>query len=163
MKSVRAGPTGIFFVYRVLLFFLALLALVLIAGTIYGSFLHGGSKTNTGTTVSQGERDGQDGQAQSFAGIGRLRISTAGPRPGTVILFVTFPYYPTDKAFSEELALRVRDFRAIITKYIGSFSPSELQKKSEESIKADLLGRFNAVLRLGKIGALFFSDFMILE
>jgi flagellar basal body-associated protein FliL len=60
------------------------------------------------------------------------------------------------------LALRVRDFRDIITGYIGSLSVAELKGQEEEDIKAELLRRFNAILRLGRIETLFFSDFMIL-
>jgi len=104
----------------------------------------------------------ESSQGQTFTGIGRLRVSTADPQPGTVILFVSFVYYPEDKAFSEELALRIRDFRDIITNYIGSFAIIELQKQSEESIKTELLRQFNAILRLGKIEGLFFSEFMII-
>ena len=99
---------------------------------------------------------------QTFTGIGRIRISTTDLQPGMVILFVSFIYYPEDKVFSEELVLKIRDFREIIIDYIGSFSVEDLQKQEEESIKLELLRRFNAVLRLGQIETLFFSDFMII-
>ena len=148
-------------VYRCLLFFLFILGLVLIIGTIYGIFFHAGLSGYTPTTVMQ--KSNQNGQGQTFTGIGRIRVSTAGSQPGTVIIFVTFNYNPEDKAFSEELALRVRDFRETIVDYIGYFSIAELQRMSEESIKVDLLRRFNAILRLGQIETLFFSDFMIVE
>ena len=144
------------FLYRILVICLILLGLAIIAGTVYGKFLHAippqdDQKTNLGNS----------GKGQTFSGIGQLRVSTTDPQPGMVILFVTFTYYPEDKAFSEELALRVRDFRDIIVTYIGSFSVAELQQTSEESIKTELLRRFNAVLRLGQIGTLYFIDFMI--
>jgi flagellar basal body-associated protein FliL len=99
---------------------------------------------------------------QTFTGIGRIRISTADPQPGMVILFVSFVYNPGDKLFSEELVLKIKDFREIITDYIGSFSVEELQKQEEENIKLELLRRFNAVLRLGQIETLYFSDFMVI-
>ena len=146
------------FVYRNLMICLLALGVVIIGGTIYGVVFHPrppGHKSNEQITVLRG-------QGQTFTGIGRLRISTADSQPGMVILFVTFVYYPDDKAFSEELALRVRDFRDIITNHIGSFSATELQKQGEENIKAELLRRFNAVLRLGQIETLYFSDFMII-
>jgi len=101
------------------------------------------------------------GEGQTFTGIGQLRVTTADPQPGMVILFVLFTYYPDDKAFSEELALRVRDFRDIITSYISSFSVIDLQKLGEESIKNELLHRFNVILRLGQIETLLFSEYMI--
>ena len=127
-----------------------------VGGTVYALFFHAAPPGLKQTDVLQ-----ESGEGQTFTGIGRLRVSTADPQPGMVILFVTFLYHPDDKAFSEELALRVRDFREIISGYIGSFSAAELQNQGEESVKAEMLRRFNAILRLGRIEALYFSDFMI--
>ena len=94
------------FVYRSLIVCLIILGLIIAAGTVYGVFSR---------AVPPGDnlqinvlREG--GQGQTFTGIGRLRISTADPQPGTVIIFVSFIYHPEDRAFSEELALRVRNF-----------------------------------------------------
>jgi len=137
---------------------LIVLGIIIIGGTIYGVLFR---------TIPPGYSSNLQidallsGQGQTFTGIGRIRVSTADPQPGIVILFVSFIYHPEDKAFSEELALRVRDFRGIITDYIGSFSTAELQEQGEEDIKAELLRRFNTILRLGKIEVLYFSDFMI--
>jgi len=121
-------------------------------------FFHPASLTYT---LIDNLEKGKKGQGQTFTGIGLLRITTADPQPGTVIISVFFTYYPDDKAFSEELALRVMDFRDIIIKYIGSFSVTELQKQGEGVIKAELLHRFNAILRLGQIEVLYFRDFII--
>ena len=145
------------FVYRSLISCLIALALIIVIGTVYGVFFRTPAAGPTGQTAVPAEA----GQGLTFTGIGRLRISTSDPQPGLIILFVSFTYYPEDRAFSEELALRVRDFREITTDYIGSFSAAELQNRSEEDIKTELLRRFNAVLRLGKIETLFFSDFML--
>ena len=152
------------FVYRSLLICLIMTGLVLTVGTIYGVFFRSGSRNTQGGVQgnAQGQSNiSQSGQGQTFTGIGRIRASTADPEPGMVILFVSFIYYPDDKAFSEELALKIRGFREIIVDYIGSFSGADLHTKNEESIKTELLLRFNAILRLGQIEALFFSDFMI--
>lgn len=148
------------FVYRSLIICLILVGLVFIGGTIYGVFFNAKPPDTKTADVSLGT-----GQGQTFTGIGRMRVaakaSAADAQPGMVIVYVSFFYYPEDKAFSEELALRVKDFREIISEYIGFFSAAELHKKGEEDIKAELLRRFNAILRLGKIETLFFSDFMI--
>ena len=144
-------------VYRCLIIFLIALALILIGGTIYGIFFSTIPPANRQVDVLL-----ESGQGQIFTGIGRIRVSTADPQPGMVIIFVLFVYHPDDRAFSEELALRIRDFRDIITDYIGSFSTVALQQQDEEIIKAELLRRFNAILRLGQIKTLYFSDFMIL-
>ena len=160
MKTKRDKGSGIIsYVYRGLIICLMSLALILIGGTIYGFFFQGPAPNSVQIDILN---DGMEGQAQTFTGIGQIRISTADPQPVMVILFISFNYFPEDRAFSEELALRVRDLREIALEYIGSFTAGELQSLSEESIKAELLRRFNAVLRLGQIDVLFFSDFMII-
>ena len=144
-----------FYVYRGLIICLILLGLVLAAGTLYGVFFLRNPHSVEQTVVSQAED-------HVFSGIGRLRVATADPEPGVAIIFVSFVFDPGDRIFSEELALRDRDFRGIIVDYIGSFSIAELNIMDEELIKNELLLRFNAILRLGRIDTLFFSDFMIL-
>ena len=134
-----------------------LLVLVLIGGTIYGVFFHKRSTNQVQSTVSK-----KVGEGQTFTGIGMMRVSTADPQPGIVILFVSFIYYPDDKAFSEELVLRVNDFRQIIIDYFSSYSVSELRGLDEDRIKMELLTRFNSVLRLGQIETLYFGDLMII-
>ena len=146
------------YVYRGLLVCLVLIGITLIAGTIYGVFFD-----NRTAPVQQNNFRASIGGEQVFTGIGRLRISTADSQPGIVIIFPSFVYHPEDRAFSEELALRIREFRNIITEYIGSFSIAELESLSEETIRAEILRRLNAILRLGQIETMFFSDFMIVE
>ena len=149
-------------VRRALMICLALVALVLAGGTVYGLFFHAGNPGyRQSSRNNQGAVSQKNGEGQTFTSIGRIRVPTADPQPEMVILFVSFVYYPDDRAFSEELALRVRDFRDIITGYIGSFPSAELQEISEDSIKTEILRRFNAILRLGQIETLNLSDFMI--
>ena len=142
--------------YRSLLICLLLLGLIILGGTIYWILFHDNSPGHGQTTIFP------ESGGQPFTGIGRIRVSSADPQPGMVILFVSFIYYPDDKVFSEELVSKIRDFREIIIGYIGSFTVEDLQNQEEENIKHELLRRFNAVLRLGQIEALFFSDFMII-
>ena len=158
-------------VYRGLIVFLIVLAAALIGGTVYGlifnNILSGHSQDGQykgQTFTEQQQHKQQKGQkGQTFTGIGQIRVPTADPQPGMVILFVSFVYYPDDLAFSEELVFRVREFRDIVREYIGSFSVSELEIASEETMKAEILRQFNAILRLGKLDALFFSDFLIVR
>ena len=145
-------------VYRSLIICLVLLGVVFVGGTIYGVFFRAASPGHVQIILpSEGQRGGQ-----IFTGIGQIRLATADPEPETVIISISFIYYPDDRAFSEELVLRVRNFREIIVDYIGSFSINELQEKDEESIKSELLRRFNAILRLGQLQTLNFSDFIII-
>jgi len=143
--------------YWGLIGFLILLGICFICGTIYGVFFHKTAPIQIQSTVSQ-----KAGEGQTFTGIGTIRISTSDAQPGMVILFVSFIYYPDDRAFSEELALRVKDFRQIITDYFSPFSVSELRGLNEEDIKSELLLRFNSILRLGQIETIYFADFMII-
>jgi len=145
------------YVYRGLIGFLILLGFIFIWGTIYGVFFHKSLPNHEKSDASK-----KIGEGQTFTGIGMIRIPTADIQPGMVILFVSFIYYPEDKAFSEELVLRVRDFRQIIVDYFSSFLVSELRGLDEDSIKSELLLRFNSVLRLGKIEALYLGDYLII-
>jgi len=149
-------------VYLGLLICFIVLGIVFIGGTIYGLFSHAIAVHQAQSYTTQKTTQASE-TGQTFTGIGRLRVSTADPKPGMVILFVSFKYNPDDKPFSEELALRVKDFRGIIVNYIGSLSAADLQKSGEEKIKGELLRRFNDILRLGHIEILYFSDFMIVE
>jgi len=142
--------------YRSLLICLLLLGLIIIGGTIYWAFFY--EKPPVDEQINVLPEIG----GQTFTGIGRIRIPTADPQPGMVILFVSFIYNPEDKMFSEELVLKIKDFRETIVDYIGTFTVEDLQRQEEEDIKLELLRRFNALLRLGQIETLYFSDFMII-
>jgi flagellar basal body-associated protein FliL len=151
-------------IYRFLLALFLLLVVVILGGTIYAFFLREEGRALTGSAaLAPGEH--------IFTQIGRLRLPTADQgganipdaEPAMVIISVAFPYTPEDLAFSEELAARVRDFRTLTETYFGSIRADDLRNMGEEQIKADLLVRYNSVLRLGKIDLLYFLDYMLLE
>jgi flagellar basal body-associated protein FliL len=144
--------------YRLLLAVLIALALIILGGTLYALILRPSPAPPQGASrESPAESD------RIFTGIGRIRSVTADPEPSTVILSVAFPYIPEDRAFSEELASRVGELRRITADYLRSLSADELRRLAEGDIKAELLNRYNAHLRLGNIEVLYFSDFMILD
>ena len=145
---------AISFTYKFLLVCIAVLLLILVAGTLYAVYI----KTSP---MHKPEAAQKSSGGQVFTGIGQIRAHTADPQPGTAVLMVSFIYYPEDKAFTEELALRVGDFREIIKTYIASYRASELLQMGDDAIKTELLRRFNSVLRLGQIETLYFSDFVI--
>ena len=151
----------VLFLYRSLIICLILLGSIVVGGTIYSVVQNKNGTDHSWVTFQK------VGEGQTFTGIGQIRIPTADPKPGLVILLVVFTYYPDDKAFSEELVLRVRDFRQIITDYFSSFSVEELNRLNadglEDKLKEELLQRFNAILRLGQIETLYFGDFMVLR
>jgi flagellar basal body-associated protein FliL len=47
--------------------------------------------------------------------------------------------------------------------YFGSLDGGSLERIDEEAAKAEILRRCNALLRLGKIEALYFYDLMLID
>jgi flagellar basal body-associated protein FliL len=140
------------------------LIVFIIAGTIYafvrvpGSaplFRIGGAAAEVPARAAAAEGLGV------FAGIGRLRIPLTGT--STMILSIAFPYPASDRAFTEELASKIGDFRALATDYFSALPAEKIVNLDEEAAKAEILKRYNASLRLGAIEALYFNDLMIIE
>lgn len=161
-QVAASGPALL--VSRILIASALVLALFLLGGTVYALVFRGKSEgresvapVSAPVPSPAAELDGM------FTGIGRIRASTSAPEPATVILAIAFPYSSRDLAFSEELAARIGDFRAGASDYFASFPAEELRRKDEAAVKAELLARFNGLLRLGQITALYFSDYLIIE
>ncbi|MDR3130599.1 MAG: flagellar basal body protein FliL [Treponema sp.] len=145
-------------VYRILLATVAFLALVLIGGTLYALvFRAGGAEPPRQPAPQSAAEDG------IFTGVGRLRAATAGPEPVTVIVSVVFPYPSDDKPFAEELATQIMNFRNITNEYFVSLSTKELLRKDDASIKAEILRRYNSLLRLGQIETIYFNEYLVIE
>ncbi|MDR2053927.1 MAG: flagellar basal body protein FliL [Treponema sp.] len=159
MKSALSLPERI---SRILAAAALVLALILLGGTVYALVFRGRSE-KTEAAAPGGNPSPETGLDGMFTGIGRIRASTGGPESATVILSIAFPYSPRDRAFAGELAARIGDFRAGAADYFASFSTEELRQKDETAIKTELLERFNGMLRLGQITALYFSDYLIIE
>jgi flagellar basal body-associated protein FliL len=149
-------------VYRILLIIILLILTILLGGTLYALIVRGEVETPPPQPVPAPVTS-IGAEIAVFTGLGRLRIPAAGSEGGTVVLSVAFPYYPADRPFSEELASRVRDLREITTAYLGSLSAAGLAAMDESAVKQELLSRYNAALRLGRIETLYFDDFMIIE
>jgi flagellar basal body-associated protein FliL len=155
MKMPCAGnPRFLLILYRCLAVIFLVLALMYLGGTAWALFGRKGDREPKART---------SGEDRVFTGIGRLRLATGDPQPATVVVSVAFLYAPEDRAFSEELASRVGNFRSLTAEYFKSSGAAELKLKDEDRIKADLLERYNAILRLGKISVLYFNDFIIIE
>jgi len=153
--------------YRVVVALILLLAVTLITGSLYAAFRSPDSGPLFRIGGSGGREQGR-GEAVArepnvFSGIGRLRIPLAGEPSATVIIAISFPYPADDRAFAEELASRIGDFRSIATEYFAVLSPENAALLNEETAKAEILGRYNALLRLGKIQTLYFGDFMVVD
>lgn len=139
--------------YRVLLVVFLTLLVIFLAGTIYGLAVRGESAKEASVTESApGE--------SIFTALGTIRVSTAGSEPASLVISVVFPYNHNDRPFFEELVSRIGDFKTITIEYLGSFSAEELQEADISAINAELLGRYNTLLKLGQIQELFFPDFI---
>ncbi|MDR0410505.1 MAG: flagellar basal body protein FliL [Treponema sp.] len=111
-------------------------------------------------TVSQPVLESTD---NIFTGIGRIRTTTGDSLPQTVIVSIAFPYDKTDASFAEELASQIAEFRVLTSSFFKSLPAKDIQHMGEDSVKAILLDRYNAILRLGQISVLYFNDFIMLE
>jgi flagellar basal body-associated protein FliL len=150
--------------YRALLILALLLALVILGGTLYALVFRPKPAAGQGAaSPPPASAPAAAGEATIFTGLGRLRCPTAGVNPGTVILRAVFPYYPGDRPFAEELVSRIRELRNISSAYFAELTVEELGGTSEADLKAELLSRYNAVLRLGRIEVLYFNEYMLIE
>ncbi|GHV26416.1 hypothetical protein AGMMS4952_06420 [Spirochaetia bacterium] len=161
--------------YRILVVLALLLILAILGGSIYALATGSpGGRSPKATaspqasgraapSVSPSTTSLAAAEAGIFSGLGRLRCPTAGDKPGMVILQAAFPYYPGDLSFSEELASRIRELRNITIAYFAALTPEELGRKGEADVKAELLARYNGILRLGRIETLYFNEYMVIE
>jgi len=147
-------------VYIVLLITAGVLAVVLLIGTVVGvagrpdTPLLGGNEAQTQAASVHND-------IRVFSGIGRLRIPLVNS--SVLILSIAFPYLASDIAFTEELAGKIAEFKTIATDYFAALPESQIIQINEDAAKADILNRYNSILRLGRISALYFNDMMILD
>ena len=156
MKRVEERPLRIaVIVYRALLAVAVMLALVLIAGTVYG-FVKRGKSAAVTTPPGQDAAEGES----IFSGLRTMRIPTADPEPETLVISIAFPYNKNDRPFSEELASRLSWFKTATAGYLGAFTAEELSALDTVAVNKELLARFNSVLRLGQIRELYILTFI---
>ncbi len=147
-------------VYRILLAVSALLVCVLIAGTLWGL---SGTRPAPKTGASPAAAAPEAGGTAYYTGIGRIRAATKGPAPATVIVSIAFPFDRRDVAFNEELASKTKALRELAQAFFSSRSAAELKETDETALKEELRARLNGMLLLGKIEALYFNDYLLIE
>jgi flagellar basal body-associated protein FliL len=157
VKTERGGSSPVSAaIYGILLAVTALLIGVLIFGTVLGL----ARKAHPAAPAPAAA--GAEGPAY-FTGIGKIRAATSDKKPATVVVSIAFPYDRGDTAFGEELAAKTKEFREIARGFFSSRSAAELRAATDAELKGEVLKRFNAVLRLGKIDALFFNDYLLID
>jgi len=158
-------------VYRAALGLVVLLVLVLAAGSVFGIFRPEGSgplfrigRTVAGTGgVQPGMAETEEGESRIFSGIGTLRIPLPGNPPATIVMSISFPYPADDRLFAEELATRTAEFRQLAGEWFAALPRDRVLTLDEDFAKSELLARYNALLRLGSIETLYFTDFVIMD
>jgi flagellar basal body-associated protein FliL len=170
MKQVVASPIGLI-AYRGIVVLLLILLVMLIGGSLYALVRPSGSgplfRIGTDNSRNSGEGSGFTiGETSGeFSDIGRLRIpisgqTDAGQTIAAVMLSISFPYPADDRPFTEELTSRIGEFRSIAIGYFSALPLEKILELDEETAKNEILRDYNALLRLGKIETLYFSDFM---
>jgi len=164
MKRIL-NSAGRLITLRLLVLLLLILVGLLIAGTIF-AFV----RKSDAAPLLRISNSAQPGVIQElpvknnvsvFTGIGRLRIPLKNS--ATLILSIAFPYPADDRAFTEELAMRIGEFRSIAGDYFSSLNSDKLSIIDEEAAKNEILKRYNSILLLGKLDVLFFNDLILLE
>jgi flagellar basal body-associated protein FliL len=160
-------PRPLLILYRALLVLALALGLFLLGGTLFAVFRGGGDAggRGAGEAASAGAAGTGAGAGEAvFTNIGRLRIpASPGEGKAALVISIAFPYPAGDRAFTEELASKVGDFRRIAVDYFSTRPAEELRGMDEAGMKADLLREYNAILRLGKIETLYFNDLLLFE
>ena len=107
------------------------------------------------------QKPANDDDTRVYSGLGRLRIPLVNS--STLILSIAFPYSSGDIAFTEELAAKINDLRTLAVDYFSNLPEEKLIQINEDDAKREILRRYNAVLRLGRVEVLYFNDMMIID
>ncbi|MBR7063763.1 MAG: hypothetical protein IKI31_01205 [Treponema sp.] len=105
----------------------------------------------------------------SFSGLGSIRAMTKPNEKDVndigvpLVIEPWFSYPEGDNAFYEELAKKSSILKGIIVNYFSLYSYTELRKKGEDVVKEELFTLINEHLVLGKIHALYFSEYIFFE
>ncbi|GHU21455.1 hypothetical protein FACS1894172_12110 [Spirochaetia bacterium] len=148
--------------YRFLSGIIIILILILAAGTVYAFFFRSTAQKPFVRSGTQPEST-PDYSVPFFTEIGRIRAQTADSTPVSIIVTPVFPHIFSDQNFTEEVRHTIPAFRSATQEYFHSLPAFQIRNRSEESIKTDLLSRYNALLRLGRIETLYFEDFLFIE
>ena len=148
-------------IYLSLLFTAGALIVLLLIGTVIGLIRSRNAEPVLVIGNPARTRQAMNDDIRVYSGLERIRVPLANS--STLLLSAAFPYSANDIAFTEELAAKINDFKAIITEYFTSIPAEKAGQIDEEAAKREILRRFNADLRLGHIEALYFSDMKIIE
>jgi flagellar basal body-associated protein FliL len=147
---------------RALALVAGLLALILVAGTIYG--VAAGTREKKLSRESESAQTAAELSSQTaFTAIGTIRAKSADAKAAVIVATIAFPYDSGDKAFAEELSRKAPVLKAAATSVLTAKKAAELVPAYEGRVKAELRDAFNARLSLGKVAEVWLSDFAVIQ
>lgn len=155
---------------KFLVFIIVLLIIGVIAGTAV-SLISKQAVPGTGLEPLEKPEDWTSsvayGKDSAFFQIGKLRIFTREDRSHKKALLVVTPWLQykqkDDRVFFEELDRNLQKMKKIVYTYFSTKTEEELEGKTEETIKQELVDEINEILVLGKIDAVYFNDYQFLK
>jgi len=154
-ETQKTGPRRI---ERVLGAVAACLAVVLAAGTVYAlaAGLPAKKAIRSALAASEPDASGQD----QWLDLGRLRAEAADG--SVVVARIVLPYSGADRAFREELAGKRTELKALARELLESVVSGTIQEGGEGAVKAGLRDRLNAILVLGALDTVYFTEFQVI-
>ncbi len=106
-------------------------------------------------------------KVDAYNKLGQIRAMTRpqeeGKQGAVVVVTPYFTYPEGDIPLFEELSQKERMAKSIIYDYFAERTQKELLSTGEKKIKAELLEQINSQLVMGKIGAIYFSEYIFFE
>ena len=113
-----------------------------------------------------------DDKIAAYTGLGTIRCITAPDTSasdeqdqiGTVVVVTPWLAYPEgDTVFYEELARKRMVISSIFTTYFSTRTKVQLLSTTEDKIKNEIMSQINEQMSLGKISAIYLTDYIFLE
>lgn len=154
---------------KILTVIIALLLFVILVGTIAGLLKK--KKQTPEVLIAQGKAVSLMAPASTdevaYFELGTIRISTAredSEEGGSVMILSPWLAYPAgDTVFYEELSRKSGSLKGIFQAYFSARTKNQLLSETEEKIVQIIIEEINADLALGKISAIYFTDYLFLE
>lgn len=140
---------------RILALLIAILCVVLIAGTAWGLMTDAPARKKARQAVPASVA-----ATGVYDGIGRVRAATVDG--AVAIVHVAFPYDAQDRQFREELTARRLDLKAAVKDYLSGRTAGDLHPSTENTVKATLRDTMNGMLVFGRIDELYFAEFEVI-
>jgi flagellar protein FliL len=140
----------------------AFLALVLVAGSVYG-LASGARGKKLAREADRAAVAAELAGRASYEGIGTVRARSADAKAAVVVATIAFPYDSGDRPFAEELARKAPVLKTVAQSVLSSKKAADLAPAFEGSIKAALRDAFNSRLSLGKVTEVWLSDFAVIQ